>query len=90
MAWVSLQRTWNMARSRKRPGARAKERAERREVCEAFRGLKEDRAVILAEYERLVEAGACCPVCGCPLVDPFRLLSVSVPTPQGIVHEACA
>ena len=79
-----------MARSRKRPGARARERAERREVCEAFRGLKEDRAVILAEYERLVEAGACCPVCGRPLVDPFRLLSVSVPTSLGIVHEACA
>lgn len=87
---MSLQRTWNMARTRKRKAARERERSERREVCEAFRGFKEDRAVILAEYERLVEAGACCPVCGCPLVDPSRLLSVSVPTPLGIVHEACA
>lgn len=79
-----------MARSRKRPGARAKERAERREVCEAFREFGEFRAALLAEYGRLVEAGACCPVCGRPLVDPSRILSVSVPSPLGIVHEACA
>lgn len=79
-----------MARTRKRKAARERERSERREVCEAFRGFKEDRAVILAAYARMVEAGACCPVCGRPLVDPSRLLSVSVPTPQGIVHEACA
>ena len=79
-----------MARTRKRKATRERERSERREVCEAFRGLKEDRAVILAEYERLVEVGACCPVCGRPLVDSSRLLSVSVPTPLGIVHEACA
>ena len=79
-----------MPRSRKRPEARAKVRAERRERCEFFRVLKVDEAELLAEYERLVEAGACCPVCGRPLVDPFRLLSVSVPTPLGIVHEACA
>ena len=87
---VSLQRTWTVARTRKRAKARDRERAERRETCEAFRGLKEDQAGILALYARMVEAGACCPVCGRPLVDPSRLLSVSVPTPQGIVHEACA
>jgi len=87
---VSLQRIWKMARTRKRKASRERERSERREVCEAFRGFKEDRAVILAEYERLVEAGARCPVCGCPLVDPSRILSVSVPSPLGIIHEACA
>lgn len=79
-----------MARSRKRPGARAKEQEERRKACEAFRGFREHRAALLAEYGRLVDAGGCCPVCGRPLVDPSRILSVSVPSPLGIVHEACA
>ena len=79
-----------MARSRKRSGARAKERAERRETCEAFRLFREQRAVLLAEYGRLVDAGGCCPICGRPLVDPSRILSVYVPSPLGIVHEACA
>jgi DNA repair exonuclease SbcCD ATPase subunit len=79
-----------VARPRKRPGARAKERAERRESCEAFRLFREQRAALLAEYGRLVDAGGCCPICGRPLVDPSRILSVSVPSPLGIVHEACA
>ena len=79
-----------MPRSRKRPETRARERAERRERCEFFRGVKVDRAELLAEYEHLVQAGACCPICGRPLVDPTKLLSVSVPTLQGICHEACA
>lgn len=79
-----------MPRSRKRPETRARERAERRERCEFFRGFKVNQAELLAEYERLVDAGACCPVCGRPLVDPSRILSVSVPSPLGIVHEACA
>ena len=79
-----------MARSRKRSGARAKERAERRETCEASRGFKGYQAALLAEYEGLVKAGACCPLCGLPLVDPSRLISVSVPSPVGIVHEDCA
>ena len=79
-----------MARTRKRKATRERERSERREVCETFRGLRDYRAGLLAEYEHLVEVGACCPVCGRPLVDPSRFLSVSVPSPLGIVHEACA
>ena len=79
-----------MARTRKRSKTRDKERAERRELCEFFRAFKEDQAQLLAEYGRQVDAGAVCPVCGCPLVDPESLVSCSVMTPEGIVHEACA
>ena len=79
-----------MPKSRKRPETRARERAERRERCEYFRAFKVDQAEILAEYGRLVDAGAVCPVCGCPLVNLEEAVSVSVFTDRGIVHEACA
>ena len=79
-----------MARSRVRPSTRAKVRAERRELGELLRQRKAFGAELLAEYEILVEAGACCPICGFPLVDANELVSVSAWTESGITHEDCA
>ena len=81
-----------MARTRKRSKAKDKARAERREFCEISRAVKVARSEKFAEYCRLVDAGALCPACGCPLVDWDGLVSVSVSvlTDRGIVHEACA
>jgi hypothetical protein len=82
-----------MARSHKWPSVRAREAAERRHKCERARaenlelGTKWERA--WAEYFRLVVAEAVCPICGCSLIEPCSLDSLSVWTPIGFIHAAC-
>jgi len=83
-----------MARSRKRPLAKAREAAERRRQCERARAenlkLEAEWGRAWAEYFDLVEAGAACPICGCPLIEPGSRDSFSVWTPFGVIHAACA
>jgi hypothetical protein len=79
-----------MARPRKRVSVRIRESAQRREQCELARLEKMDRAWILAEYERQVEAGGVCLICGRPLVDPDSWISINVWSELGPIHEACA
>jgi len=79
-----------MARTRKRTKAKDKARIERREFCETSRAVKVALSEECAEYRRAVDAGALCPLCGCPLVDWGDSVSVSVLTDHGFIHEACA
>ena len=84
-----------MARSRKRGAVRVREAAERRQKCEQARAEKLEQESELekdwAEYVDLMLAGAIfCPVCGCPLIEPGSLDSLSVWTPFGVIHAACA
>jgi len=79
-----------MARSRKRQAAKNRVKDERRGFCETQRRIKMDSQAIFAEYMRLADSGGVCPVCGYPLVDPDALMSCSVFSPKGIVHESCA
>ena len=79
-----------MARNRKRAAVRDRERAERQDVCEFARWIKELQQAKLRSYMHQVGRGAVCPVCGLPLVDPSSLVSLSVQTERGIVHQKCA
>jgi len=79
-----------MARNRKRAAVRDRERAERQAECEIACLIKELQTAMLNRYMHQVQRGAVCPVCGLPLVDPSDLVSLSVQTEQGIVHQKCA
>jgi DNA repair exonuclease SbcCD ATPase subunit len=79
-----------MSRTRMRVKARDKKRELRRGSCEVSRALKLEQAEAWAEYSRMVRAGAACPICGHPLVNCDELVSISVMTDRGIVHESCA
>lgn len=79
-----------MSRTRMRVKARDKKRELRRGSCEVSRALKLEQAEAWAEYSRMVRAGAVCPICGHPLVNYEELVSISVMTDRGIVHEWCA